>query len=76
MALATMPLADAMPLYYTSPLFVIVLSIPFLGEAVRLRSWLAILVGFAGIVLVAQPSVDGVEPAMILAIVSAFAYSL
>ncbi len=75
MALATLPLADAMPLYYTSPLFVIALSIPFLGETVRIRSWLAILVGFSGIVLVAQPSVDGVEPAMILALVSAFAYS-
>ncbi|MEM7035183.1 MAG: DMT family transporter, partial [Chloroflexota bacterium] len=75
MALATLPLADAMPLYYTSPLFVITLSIPFLGETVRLRSWLAILVGFVGIVLVAQPSVAGVEPAMILALVSALAYS-
>ncbi len=75
MALATLPLADAMPLYYTSPLFVIAFSIPFLGETVRLRSWLAILVGFVGILLVAQPSAAGVEPAMILALVSAFAYS-
>lgn len=75
MALATLPLADAMPLYYTSPLFVIALSIPFLGESVTLRSWLAILVGFVGIILVAQPSVEGIEPAMILALISAFMYS-
>lgn len=75
MALATLPLADAMPLYYTSPLFVIALSNPVLGENVKLRSWLAILIGFAGTILVAQPGADGVEPAMILAIVSAFAYS-
>ena len=75
MALATLPLADAMPLYYTSPLFVIALSIPLLGEQVRLHSWLAIGVGFCGIVLVAQPSAQGIEPAMLLALVSALAYS-
>ena len=39
MALAVLPLADAMPLYYTAPLFVIALSVPFLGEKVGLRSW-------------------------------------
>ena len=76
MALAVLPLADAMPLYYTSPLFVIALSIPLLGETVGMRSLLAILVGFAGVVLVAQPSADGVDPAMILAIIAAFTYSL
>jgi drug/metabolite transporter (DMT)-like permease len=75
MALAVLPLSDAMPLYYTSPLFVIALSIPTLGETVGIRSWFAILVGFAGVVLVAQPGADGIEPAMILAIISAIAYS-
>ncbi len=76
MALAVLPLAEAMPLYYTSPLFVIALSIPFLGETVKLKSWLAIIVGFVGVVLVAQPDVAGVDPAMILALISAFTYSL
>jgi len=75
MALAVLPLADATPLYYTSPLFVIALSIPILGETVGIRSWLAILVGFVGVVLIAQPTADGIDPAMILAIVSALAYS-
>ncbi|MEM7332522.1 MAG: DMT family transporter [Chloroflexota bacterium] len=76
MALATLPLADAMPLYYTSPLYVIVLAIPILGETVKLRSWFAILVGFVGILLVAQPNVSGIEPAMILALISALTYSI
>ncbi|WP_420548387.1 DMT family transporter [Curvivirga sp.] len=75
MALAVLPLADAMPLYYTSPLFVVALSIPFLGEKVGLRSWLAIFVGFGGVILVAQPGSSGIEPAMILALLSAVAYS-
>lgn len=76
MALAVLPLADAMPLYYTAPLFVVVLAGPFLGEAVGVRVWLAIVSGFIGVVLVAQPNADGIEPAMILAIISAFAYSV
>jgi len=75
MALAVLPLADAMPLYYTAPLFVVIFSGPLLGENVGIRSWLAIVVGFLGVLLVARPSADGIEPAMILAIVSACAYS-
>ncbi|WP_052261781.1 DMT family transporter [Leisingera sp. ANG-M1] len=75
MALAVLPLADAMPLYYTAPLFVVMFSIPLLGETVGWRSWLAICTGFIGVVFVAQPSADGIEPAMILAVISACAYS-
>lgn len=75
MALAVLPLADAMPLYYTAPLFVVIFSGPLLGEKVGVRSWLAIVFGFLGVLLVARPSAEGIEPAMILAIVSACAYS-
>ncbi len=75
MALAVLPLADAMPLYYTAPLFVVVFANPLLGERVGLVSWIAILVGFSGVILVAQPGAGGLEPAMILALVSAAAYS-
>lgn len=75
MALAVLPLADAMPLYYMSPLFVIAFSIPLLGEKVGLRSFIAIFVGFVGVILVAQPNAEGVDPAMILALISALAYS-
>ncbi len=75
MSLAVLPLADAMPLYYTAPLFVVVLAGPLLGEKVGYRVWVAIVAGFVGVILVAQPNADGIEPAMVLAIVSALAYS-
>ena len=75
MALAVLPLADAMPIYYTAPLFVVVFAGPFLGEIVGFRIWIAIVAGFIGVVLVAQPNADGIEPAMVLAIISAIAYS-
>lgn len=76
MALAVLPLANAMPLYYTSPLFVVALSIPLLGESVGFRSWLAILIGFAGVVLIAHPQAQGIDPAIILALGSAVAYAM
>ncbi|MEM7206256.1 MAG: DMT family transporter [Pseudomonadota bacterium] len=76
MSLAVLPLADAMPLYYTAPLFVVILAGPFLGETVGFRIWIAIVAGLIGVIFVARPSADGIEPAMILAIVSAIAYSV
>ncbi|MEM1232578.1 MAG: DMT family transporter [Pseudomonadota bacterium] len=75
MALAVLPLADAMPLYYTAPLFVVVFAGPLLGESVGFRIWFTIFVGFIGVILVARPNADGIEPAMVLAIISAMAYS-
>ena len=75
MALAVLPLAEAMPLYYTSPLFVIMLAVPLLGETIRARSWLAVLIGFGGVLLIARPTALGVDPAMILALCAALAYS-
>lgn len=75
MALAVLPLADAMPLYYTAPLFVAVLAGPFLGETVGVRVWIAIAIGFVGVIFVARPNAGGIEPAMILALISAMAYA-
>ncbi|MCB4770006.1 DMT family transporter [Ancylobacter sp. Lp-2] len=51
LALAEMPLAQAVTLYFVSPIFVAVASGPVLGEWPSARHWLAILVGFLGVVL-------------------------
>lgn len=75
MALAVLSLADAMPLYYTSPLFVVALAAPLLGEAVGKKTWAAILVGFSGVLFVAKPGFEGLDPAMLLALGAALAYS-
>ncbi|WP_369413573.1 DMT family transporter [Caldovatus aquaticus] len=52
-ALTVLPLAEQTALTYTTPLFVTVLSIPFLGERVGVHRWSAVLVGFAGILVIA-----------------------
>ena len=52
-ALTVLPLAEQTALTYTTPLFVTLLSIPFLGEKVGIHRWSAVLLGFAGIMVIA-----------------------
>lgn len=72
-AISKLPLADATTLLYTSPLFVILLSYPILGERVSAWKAAAIVLGFCGILFVAQPTGsdlpwDGVALALAAAI--------
>ncbi|MGH6720178.1 MAG: DMT family transporter [Alphaproteobacteria bacterium] len=75
LALAALPLAETSTLYYANPLFITALSVPFLHEAVGPRRWAAVLVGFAGVVVVLRPDVAAVNPAMLLALGAAFFYA-
>jgi drug/metabolite transporter (DMT)-like permease len=68
MGIAALPLADVVALTFVSPLFVAVLSVLFLGEKVGPRRWLAILVGFAGVVIMLRPGSGVFDPAGLLAI--------
>jgi len=52
-ALTVLPLAEQTALTSTTPIFVTILSIPVLGEVVRVHRWSAVLIGFAGIVVIA-----------------------
>jgi drug/metabolite transporter (DMT)-like permease len=55
MALTTMPLAETTALVFVAPLLVALLAGPLLGETVGLRTWLATVAGFAGVLLIARP---------------------
>lgn len=54
-AFTNLPLAEAYALIFASPLLITVLSVPLLGETVRLRRWIAVLVGLVGVVVVLRP---------------------
>ena len=51
----TLQLADLVTYYFVAPLFVVGLSAPLLKEHVGLGRWLAVLVGFAGVLIAANP---------------------
>lgn len=55
-AVALLPLADATTLIYTAPIFATILSIPMLKEKVGYKRWLAVLIGFIGVIIIAKPS--------------------
>ena len=79
-ALAVIPLADATALFFVAPLFITLLSIPILGERVGLRRLSAVLVGFAGVLIMLRPGVDSTGEApdrliLLLPIVAALAYA-
>ena len=79
-ALAAIPLADATALFFVAPLFITLLSIPFLGEKVGIRRFSAVAVGFVGVLVVLRPgggelghSLDRLT--MLLPVVAALAYA-
>jgi S-adenosylmethionine uptake transporter len=55
-AVAYLPLADVMTFYMAGPIYVAAASHIFLGERIGWRRWLAILVGFVGVVIALKPS--------------------
>lgn len=54
-SIANLPLAQAVSLAYSSPIFVTVAAVLMLGERVRVRRWLAVAAGFVGVLVIVQP---------------------
>lgn len=69
-----LPLALATILFFTAPVFATVFAVLFAGERVGWRRWSAIGAGFAGALVILQPGVRALEPAMLSALASAFAF--
>jgi len=55
-SIVNLPLADATVIQYTNPVFAGLLAVPFLGEKLRRREVMSVLVSMAGVVLVTRPS--------------------
>lgn len=56
--LSLLPIADAIAISFAGPILTTALAIPLLGESVGWRRWTAILVGFAGVLIMVQPTGD------------------
>jgi len=54
-----LPLANATAINMTSPLFITVLAAMFIGERLGPARWLAVGVGFLGVLLIIQPQAEG-----------------
>jgi S-adenosylmethionine uptake transporter len=70
------PLADVMTFYMATPLIVTALSAPLLGEKVERFRWIAVLIGFAGVVIALKPSPQMFSWAAPLALFGATMFAL
>lgn len=69
-ALVHLPLAQAIALSYTTPLFVTILAVLVLGEVVRARRWTAVAIGFVGVLVILRPDATGLQFAALIALAS------
>jgi drug/metabolite transporter (DMT)-like permease len=67
-----LPLALVTAIAFSSPLFVVAFSHLFTQEKVGLRRWLAVLAGFAGVLVIMRPGEAGFEMVLILPVLAAF----
>jgi drug/metabolite transporter (DMT)-like permease len=76
MAFPALPLADAVALYFTVPLFVTALAAPVLGEHIGWKVWAAVMLGFVGVLIMLQPGSGLFEPAALLSLIAAALYGV
>src|SRR5215831_15378601 len=73
-AFSLMPLAGATAINFSSPLFATLASALLLKEAVGLARWLALLVGFGGVLIVAEPGAGAFQVGALFALANAVLY--
>lgn len=75
-ALASMPLAETIAVFFVAPLMVVVLAKPLLGESVRVEQWLAVFAGFTGTLLMVKPGGETFQLPALMVMGAAFFYAL
>jgi drug/metabolite transporter (DMT)-like permease len=76
LGLGLMPLADATAISFASPLLVVALSAPLLGERVSVHGWVGVACGFAGILLIVRPGAGTLAWAALFPLATAFLFAL
>ncbi|WP_372610656.1 DMT family transporter [Aquicoccus sp.] len=75
LGLAALPIADAVAIFFISPLVITVFSVIFLGEHVGPRRWTAVFLGFAGVMVIVKPGTSAFQLASLLPILAAILYA-
>ncbi len=76
LGLAAMPIADAVAVFFVSPLVITIFSVLFLRETVGARRWAAIAVGFLGVLVIVKPGTSAFQIASLLPIAAATLYAV
>ncbi len=70
-AIGNLPLAQAVALSYSTPIFVTIAAVIFLHEQVRARRWTAVALGFVGVVIIVRPGTDSFTMGTLVALAAA-----
>ena len=76
MGLAALPLADLATIRNSAPLMITFLSVVWLGEQVGRRHWLALFVGFVGVLFIVKPGSATFNLGSIFALIATLFYAL
>ncbi len=74
--LTYLPIAEATAISFISPLFIVALSVPLLGERVGLHRWIAVSIGLVGVLVIIRPGGGLVHWAVVMPLISAVAFAL
>ncbi|CAN7644730.1 DMT family transporter [Mesorhizobium sp. LjNodule214] len=74
LAIAALPLADAVALYFMAPLFIMALAGPYLGERVSWQTLATVLIGLVGVLVMLRPGAGLFDWAALLSLGSAALY--
>ena len=74
--LTYLPLAEATAIGFVAPLFITILSVPILKEKVGIHRWIAILIGFTGIIIIIKPGGEFWQFASIMPLLGAIFFAL
>lgn len=75
-AIPVLPLSTLAAGFYTGPLFIAILSAVLIGEPVRVRGWLAVAIGFSGVLLIIRPGTGDFSLLVMLPVLSGLFYAL
>ena len=75
-ALAFISLGEALAGLFTAPIFILLISVAFLGQRIGIWRVIAVGLGFAGVLMVLQPGGSGFSQAMLLPLVGAVFYAV
>ena len=70
-AIGHLPMAQAISLSYSAPLFVTIFAVLWLGEVVRRRRWSAVALGFIGVLVIVRPGTEGFSAGSLVAVAAA-----
>ena len=76
LSLATLPLAEAVAINFSAPLIIVALSGPILKEKAGWQRWLAVLVGFGGVLVMLRPGAGAFDIAALLPVGAAATYAV